>query len=278
MINDIKTHYKISLNRSCRILVVSKTAHYYVPKKEAVNDEIEAYLLSLADKHKRWGCDKMMLKIKADGLPWNHKRVHRLYCRLGLNIRVKPRKRIPKGEMKMLIQPIQANICWSIDFMFDALESGRKFRTFNVIDDYNREALMIEPAYSLPSNKVTHLLDVIASSRGYPEMIRSDNGTEFTSAVFKEWAKKRNVMIHYIQPGKPAQNGFVERFNKSFRTEILDITLFRHLQEVRAISREWMISYNTERPHESLAGLAPMAFALQRQNNLGKQREISIFN
>lgn len=259
-------------------MVVSKTAYYYTPKKEAINGEIEAYLQSLANKHKRWGCDKMILKIKADGLPWNHKRVHRIYCDLGLNIRIKPRKRIPKGDAKALVQPIQPNICWSIDFMSDALEDGRKFRTFNAIDDYNREALMIEPSYSLPSNKVTHLLDVIASRRGYPEVIRSDNGTEFTSAIFKEWAKKHNVLIQYIQPGKPAQNGFVERFNRSFRTEVLDITLFTHLQEVRTISRQWMKSYNTERPHESLAGLAPMVFAQQRQSKLGKQGETSIFN
>ncbi len=274
----MKSDFKISINRACRILVVSKTAYYYTPKKKAINGEIAAYLQALADKHKRWGCDKMMLKVKADGLPWNHKRVHRIYCDLGLNIRVKPRKRLPRGDAKMLIQPIQSNICWSVDFMSDSLECGRKFRTFNVIDDYNREALMIEPAFSLPSNRVTLLLDVIASSRGYPEMIRSDNGAEFTSAVFKEWAEKHNVLIHYIQPGKPAQNGFVERFNRSFRTEVLDITLFRDLQEVKAISRQWMKSYNTERPHESLAGLAPMVFAMRRQDKLGKQGDISIFN
>lgn len=114
---------------------VSKTAYYYSPKKRVGDLEIECYLLALANAHKRWGFDKMMLKIKMDAKPWNHKRAYRIYCDLGLNIRIKPRKRIPKGDAKSLVQPIDTNICWSMDFMSDVLSSGQKFRTFNVIDD-----------------------------------------------------------------------------------------------------------------------------------------------
>jgi putative transposase len=257
---------------------VSKTAYYYKPKKSTADTEIESYLQSLAQQHKRWGFDKMMLKIRNEKKGWNHKRVHRIYCQQGLNIRIKPRKKIPKGEAKALLQTIQPNISWSMDFMSDALYDGRKLRIFNVIDDYNREALMVEPSYSLPANKVTHLLDVIASVRCYPEMIRVDNGTEFTSIVFRRWAAKHNILVHYIQPGKPSQNGFIERFNRTFREDVLDMNWFTHLQEVRDIARDWMKTYNQDRPHESLAGLAPMVFAMQRQEKLANKLGNSISN
>jgi putative transposase len=177
--------YCLSLNRACELVSISKTAYYHKPKKRSTDMEIESYLRLLAQEHKRWGFDKMMLKAKTDTKTWNHKHVYRIYCELGLNIRVKPRKRMPKGEAKMLTQPIYSNMCWSIDFMSDVLSYGYKFRTFNVIDDYNREGLLVMPGSSLPANKVTMLLDQVALTRGYPVMIRVDNGPEFRSTVFR---------------------------------------------------------------------------------------------
>jgi putative transposase len=236
--------------------------------------EIERYLKALAQEHKRWGFDKMMLKAKADSKHWNHKRVYRVYCHLGLNIRIKPRKRIPKGEAKMLMQPIYPNICWSADFMSDVLFCGSKFRTFNVIDDYNREGLLIAPGSALPAIRVTMLLDKIALTRGYPEVIRVDNGPEFRSEAFKNWAAKHKIMIHHIQPGKPAQNGFIERFNRTYREDVLDMNLFHNLNEVKEITAGWLRIYNNDRPHESLDGLAPLSFFEKRKGFLAipKQR------
>lgn len=256
---------------------ISKAAYYYKSKQPIGDSEIKSYLQALAEQHKRWGFDKMMLKIKMTGKPWNHKRVRRIYCALGLNIRIKPRKRIPVNEAKVLLQPIKPNICWSMDFMSDALYCGRRFRVFNVIDDYNREGLLIEPRYSIPARKVTQLLDVLAQSRGYPDMIRVDNGTEFNSNFFRNWAKQHNVMIHYIQPGKPAQNGFIERFNRTFREDVLDMNWFNSLQEAKSIAQDWLKTYNLERPHESLAGLSPVLFAKQREKSIANNSENSIF-
>lgn len=244
---------------------ISKTAYYYTPIKHADDEEIKNYLFSLIKEHKRWGFDKMMLKIKNDKKPWNHKRVYRIYCENNLNIRVKPRKRIPAGDAKILCQPLQKNICWSMDFMSDALENGQKFRTFNVIDDYNRECLLIKPSYSLAANKITFFLDQLGALRGYPEMIRVDNGPEFRSIEFQEWAKKNRVLIHFIQPGKPSQNAFIERFNRSYREDVLDMNLFRDLIEVDDITQAWIKTYNFDRPHESLEGLAPIHFASKRE-------------
>lgn len=212
-----------------------------------------------------------MLKAKADVRPWNHKHVYRIYCQLGLNIRTKPRKRIPKGEAKILMQPIYSNMCWSVDFMSDVLSYGYKFRTFNVIDDYNREGLLVEPGTSLPANKVIMLLDQVALRRGYPDMIRTDNGPEFRSAIFRSWALKHKILLHYIQPGKPAQNGFIERFNRTYREEVLDMNLFNSLIEAKEITIEWLRIYNNDRPHESLGGLAPISFAEKRNRLLTMQ-------
>jgi len=248
------------------VLSISKKSYYYRAVKPLNDGEIKSYLLSLAMEHKRWGFDKMMQKAKNDGKPWNHKRVYRIYCELKLNLRVKPRKRIPKGEAKALVYPIKPNVCWSIDFMTDVLQTGQRFRTLNVIDDYNREALMIEPSYSLPATAVTSLIDKIAMVRGYPNRIRVDNGPEFIANHFKSWAKQRCVTIDFIQPGKPAQNGFIERFNRIFREDILDMYWFNSLLDVRNKARQWMTKYNTQRPHGSLNGLSPIQFAKFRES------------
>ncbi len=278
LIEDLKRQYTVSINTACALVSISKTAYYYKPKMREGDAAIEACLQSLADEHKRWGFDKMMDKLKADKKPWNHKRVRRIYCKLGLNIRIKPRKRIPKGEARSLVQTIYPNVCWSMDFMSDALYCGRKFRMFNVIDDYNREAILAEPSYSLPASRVIDMLDMIASERGYPEIIRVDNGTEFTSSTFKEWANRHHILVQYIQPGKPSQNGFVERFNRTFREDVLDMNLFGSLREVKAITRDWLIMYNQERPHQSLEGLTPVSFAEQREKRLTHKLGNSTFN
>ena len=249
---------------ACDLMSISKTAYYYKPKKRAGDAKIVEYLQKLAQSHRRWGFEKMRDKAKIDGEPWNHKRIYRIYCELGLNIRVKPRKRIPKGEAKMLIQPIRANVCWSMDFMSDALMDGSKFRTFNVIDDYNREALMVYPSFSLPAIRVTRLLEQIALTKGYPDIIRVDNGTEFRSSTFRDWTEKHKILIHYTQPGKPAQNGFIERFNRTYREDILDMNLFSSIGEVAVVTKRWLTMYNKERPHQALGGKTPLGFAQQR--------------
>ena len=262
------THYQVSKQVACKIARVSRSVYYYKSIKKAEDEVIIRLLKQLTQAHPRWGFRKMLAKLKHQGYGWNHKRVHRIYVELGLNIRIKPKKRIPSREAVFLFQPIKPNVCWSIDFMSDVLRYGDKFRTLNVIDDYNREALLIAANHSLPAQRVTDYLDEVALTRGYPDMIRVDNGPEFLSKHFKEWATKHQLLIHYIQPGKPAQNGFIERFNRTYREDILDSYLFDSLTEVRQITQQWMINYNQERPHESLNNLSPIAFSYARQIKL----------
>ena len=263
--DDIRTEYQVGIRLVSRICSISSSAYYYRPIKKVEDERIKASLNQLAAEHPSWGFDKMMAKIRQCQHAWNHKRVYRIYCELGLNIRIKPRKRIPCGEKKSLTQPLRSNFCWSIDFMSDALRCGRAFRTLNILDDFNRQILLIEASYSFPATKVIQCIDQLAVDRGYPEMIRVDNGPEFSAKTFKIWAESHGILIHYIQPGKPAQNGFIERLNRTYRQDILDMYLFNNMVEVREITQGWIRNYNDERPHESLGNLTPMAFARARE-------------
>ena len=200
--------------------------------------------------------------LRRKGYTWNHKRVRRVYCELELNIRIKPKKRLAPRTKQRLDIPSKKNVTWSMDFMQDALLHGRKFRTLNVIDDFNREALAIEVDFSLPSLRVIRTLERIAATRGYPEKIRVDNGPEFISSEIERWAFKNNVELQFIQPGKPSQNAYIERFNRTFREEVLDIYLFTDLDEVRLKATEFQYDYNCERPHQALMHHTPLEYVL----------------
>ena len=163
---------------------------------------------------------------QCEGYRYNHKRVYRIYRELELNLRIKPKRRLKRDKPDELAVPRQVNEVWSMDFMHDRLEDGRSFRTFNVIDDYNREGLGIEVDLSLPALRVIRALDRIIEWRGKPKVIRCDNGPEYLSSHLVTWAEKQRVQLQYIQPGKPQQNAYVERFNRTVRHEWLDQHLF----------------------------------------------------
>lgn len=177
-----------------------------------------------------------------------------------LNIRRKAKRRVPARIKEPLVTQEKINKSWSMDFMSDALLTGRKIRVLNIMDDFNREALCVEADVSMPAERVIRALEDLIDWRGKPEQIRVDNGPEFTSAVFADWCSRKGISVKYIQPGKPMQNGFIERFNRSYREEVLDAYLFDELAQVKILSEEWMEDYNTKRPHESLNGLTPKKF------------------
>ena len=232
--------------------------------KKPNDSEIQEQLDKLADRKPRWGFKKMYAFMRnQQGVSWNHKRVYRVYCEMKLNLRVKPKKRLPSREPNPLVQPEAANQSWSLDFMSDSLSSGRAFRTLNIIDDFNREVLWIEIDTSLPAERVIRTLDMIASWRGYPKQIRMDNGPELISQKMARWADDHSVELAFIQPGKPSQNAYVERFNRTFREAVLDAYLFTTLHEVRDITEEWIEEYNAIRPHEALGNLSPYQYAVE---------------
>ena len=182
---------------------------------------------------------------------------------MALHLKRKPKKRLPARPAQTLVVPGQANQTWSLDFMSDALSNGRAFRTLNVIDDFNREALWIEVDTSLPAERVVRVLETLLLERTAPRSIRMDNGPELISQRLASWAKEKHIELLHIQPGKPAQNAYIERFNRTYREDVLDAYLFDDLEEVRNITERWLEDYNTIRPHEALQGVSPRHFALQ---------------
>nr|WP_275415301.1 integrase core domain-containing protein [Snodgrassella gandavensis] len=188
-----------------------------------------------------------------------------MYCELKLNLRVKRKQRIPPRSPEKLSIPSNSGECWSMDFISDSSRNQRRFRTFNVIDDFNREALGIDIAVSLLAGRITRYLAKLAEYHGYPLKIRVDNELEFTGNTFTNWAKSHGITIDYIKPGSPYQNGFIERFNRTYRTEVLDLYLFNNLQQARKVTEEWLTIYNTERPHEALNNMMPIEYKTLKQ-------------
>ena len=222
----------------------------------AVIDELN----KLVEKHPRWGFWKYFYALRLAGHRWNHKRVWRIYCCMKLNQKRRTKRRLPDRPKTPLDGLSMPNYTWSFDFMSDTLYSGYRYRVLNIIDEGTREALDITVGTSLPAGRVVRVLDGLIAEYGKPRRIRVDNGAEMTSSTFVQWCERQQIQIVYIQPGKPNQNAYIERFNRSFRHEVLDANLFRTLGEVREIAWAWQISYNEERPHAALGNIPPAEF------------------
>ena len=255
-----KTH-GLSVVRSCQAVSLSRSAYYQIPVDWQTRDkEIIDALNRLVEAHPRWGVWKYRDRLRAMGHPWNHKRIYRIYRQLGLNQPRRTKRRVPARPSLPVFVPGGSSEVWSADFMSDALYHGARFRTFNIIDDFNREALAIEIDTSLRAERVIRVLDRLKAQRELPHMIRVDNGPEFLAQSLQDWGKANRVLIYHIQPGRPTQNAFIERFNRTYRNEVLNLYLFRNLEEVREITAEWMTVYNEHRPHAALQGATPGNF------------------
>lgn len=220
----------------------------------------------MAEKKPNEGQDKFYARIRNEGIVWNKKRIRRVYKNLGMNKRKKTRKRIT-GRVKVpLVIPEHPNDTWSMDFMHDVLMNGRKFRTINIIDDFNREALTIEAYFSIGSNRVITVLERLIRESGKPRMIRVDNGPEFISTALGDWCYDKGIKLHFIQPGKPNQNSYIERFNRSYRDDVLDVHLFEDLSQVRDYTEIFREDYNLYRPHESLNNISPINYKRLKSN------------
>ena len=268
----LKEERQCSHRQACILVKLPRTTCAYTPKVKddaAVQDKLDV----LTSKHPAIGFWSCYYRLRNRGERINHKRLRRVYRAMNLHIRRRPKRRLPDRIKQPLMTPTSPNQCWSLDFMSDALTDGRKFRVLNIIDDYNRESLQIEVDTSLPALRVQRVLDNIVTQRGLPGNIRSDNGPEFISHLMAQWCEANKVSWHYIQPGKPTQNAFIERQNGSMRKELLNAYQFDSLKEVRAMCSEWQQDYNYERPHKALGYLAPVAYAQRRLNSEPKDDE-----
>ncbi|AOL19696.1 transposase [Xanthomonas citri pv. malvacearum] len=258
MAQSAVTSGRTNIRHACQTFAVSQTCFRYQAKASEQNARIADWLVRLTTAHRDWGFGLCYLYLRnVKGFGWNHKRVYRIYRELELNLRIKPKKRLVRERPEPLAVPEAINQVWSMDFMHDQLADGRSFRLFNVLDDFNREGLGIEVDLSLPSARVIRSLEQIIEWRGKPAVIRCDNGPEYISGALLSWAQRLGIRVEHIQPGKPQQNAYVERYNRTIRYAWLARTLFDTIDQVQDKATRWLWTYNHERPNMALGGITP---------------------
>jgi putative transposase len=254
--------HQMSCRKSCKILKQSRTVFQYV-QKDKDDAKLITQLNALAGQHPGYGFWKMYDRLRLEGNTDNHKKVYRIYTALKMNLRRKHKRRLPVRVGIPIEIPAAMNETWSMDYMSDALYDGRRVRILNIIDDHNRQALAMRVATSLPTVKVIETLQQLIELHGKPKKIRTDNGPEFISHQLMNWCHQQRIQMQFIQPGKPMQNSLIERFNGTYRKEILDAYVFYSLTELQTITQNWMQEYNHDRPHDALKNLPPVPYVLK---------------
>jgi putative transposase len=259
---------ELSQRRACGLMELYRATCRYRSRRPA-DGRLRVRLRELAEQRRRFGYRRLHILLEREGWQVNHKRVYRLYVEEKLSLRRK-RGRKRSGVRQPLPEPVAANQAWSVDFMTDALSSGRRFRTLNIVDDYTRECLAIEVDTSLGGQRVVRVLEQLKRRRGLPRQIRSDNGAEFVSRAVDQWAYEQGLHWHTIQPGRPMENGYVESFNGRFRDECLNENWFTDLADAREKIAQWKQDYNQARPHSALGYRTPEEFAKVAATGCGK--------
>jgi putative transposase len=249
-----------SQRRACGLVGIDPRVYRYQSTRPD-DEELRKRLKELASQRRRFGYRRLHILLKREGVEVNWKKLYRLYREERLTVRKRGGRKRALGTRAPMTIPQDPNQRWSLDFVSDTLVDGRRFRILCVIDDFSRECLATVVDNSISGQRVARELDTIAERRGYPLMVVSDNGTELTSNAMLKWQQDRGIEWHYIAPGKPMQNGFVESFNGRLRDECLNEHLLTSYRHAREIIEDWRIDYNLNRPHTSLDGLTPNEFA-----------------
>ncbi len=268
-VEQVREGYAFSQRRACGLMVVAVSSYRYQTRRS--DEPLRTKLAELAREKPRFGYRRLHVLLQRSGEAVNHKRVHRVYREAGLSLRRKKRKHCVRVGQPLRVWTA-ANQEWALDFVHDAVESGRAIRVLSVVDAYTRECLALEVDTSFASRRVTRVLEGIVAERGMPQAIRCDNGPELTSRHFLAWCIERRIELVHIQPGRPMQNGQVESFHGKLRDECLRVSWFGNLFEARRKISAWRIEYNQERPHSSLRYRTPEEFAreMRDENGCGK--------
>lgn len=255
------THHDMSERKACRLIGLSRTGYRY-RNVTGKDNGLRTRLKALATQYPRYGYLMLHGMLKAEGMVINKKRTYRLYTAEGLQVRTKKRKKLIRPRMPMLL-PTKPNERWSMDFVSDQLSNSRRFRILNIVDDYSRECIGQITDISISGAYVARQLNQLISERGKPKSIVCDNGPEFTSKAMFFWSRESGIRLHFIQPGKPTQNAFVESFNGKFRDNCLNQHWFKDIEEARSMIETWRQHYNEVRPHSSLNYLPPAQYAIR---------------
>ena len=250
----------LSERRACRLVGMARTSCRYERQRQGREEKLKARLHTLAGERRRFGYRRLTVLLRREGWTVNHKRVYRLYQEEGLQVRRRKRKRIGAVERQPLAIPVRQNERWSMDFVADALTDGRRFRSLNIVDDFNRECLAAQVDTSITGARVVRVLEQLRELRGLPQVLVTDNGPEFAGQALDVWAYEQGVKLHFIEPGKPVQNAFIESFNGKMRDECLNEHWFTSLGEARETIEVWRRDYNEVRPHSSLGNRTPQEF------------------
>ena len=250
----------MSERQACKLVGLNRSTCRYLSRRRS-DEELAEQLGRLARRRRRFGYRRLHELCRREGTMVNHKRVHRVYRTLGLQVRKRSRKRLSRPRVEPLGAPTAVGEQWAMDFVADGLASGRRIRALTVVDVYSRECVAIEVDLSLPSARVSRVLDRVALDRGYPKAIVVDNGPEFTSLAMDQWAADHGVELRFIAPGKPTQNAFIESFNGRFRDECLNENWFVNLQDAVETIEAWRRDYNEVRPHSALGNSTPAEFS-----------------
>lgn len=264
----------VSERRACSLVGISRLTYRYRGRDKG-DGPIRERMRALAHRWLRFGYRRLGVMLERENMAANHKRIYRLYTEEGLKVRRKRKKLRSQVRTAPMLVPSRVNERWSMDFMSDCLATGRRFRTLNIVDDLTRECPAIEVDTSLPGARVVRVLDKLAILRGLPDTIVIDNGSEFTGRALDAWANKHGVKLHFIDPGKPVQNAYIESFNGKFRDECLDLHWFTDLADAKEKIESWRVEYNQVRPHSSLGNMTPEAFA-ERFNNENPEVGLSL--
>lgn len=253
----VQQRFGVSERRACTVVGVARASVRYRVRGRAQDGPLRRRLVALAGERPRFGYRRLHALLRREGVRVNHKRIERLYREDGLAVRHRKRKRVARAERGRSTPPVRPNQQWALDFLSDALASGRRIRVLAVIDACTRESLAIEVDTSLPGERVVRVLERVAAERGLPDEVVLDNGPELTGRALDEWAHRRGVRLRFIDPGKPVQNAFMESFNGRFRDECLNEHWFLGLADARRIVATWRADYNLVRPHSSLGYRTP---------------------
>lgn len=254
----------VSQRRACGAMGQPRSTQRRKVLAKVRHEGVLTILCRLAERHVAWGYRKLHAALQNEGHVVNLKWSYARYREMGYHMRRRGRRRGLQRDRQQLVVPTSSNQCWSLDFMHDTLTYGRTIRWLNVIDDCAREALHQEIDFSLPALRVIRVLDALIKLRGKPACIRSDNGPEFISHQMQAWTKQKQITWKFIEPGSPAQNAYIERFNGTCRRELIDANAFSSINEARAAQQAWIKIYNEERPHEALGNLPPKQFLKQQ--------------